>query len=592
MKQNIKNTWEYLKFTLGLIWQSKNGKKIILMKIITIIFNAISPIVFVLIPGMIINELLEQQRIPTLALYVGILAIVPVLNALISLTIKMIFTRHIDAFKLSSESRFYSHLLRMDYETYEKPDIQGLASRALFAFGELHDVLDAISSFASAVLSIVAISVVIATLNLAIILLIVCIIIANSLVTSSVNKKVFAKRRDEDKLQIKNNRYRSHYNNPQFAKEARLYNISDFVKNLFVSNRIEWDKFKFKRSITNDLPGVFRTITGMLQSGIIYAYLIHSVISNGMAVGYVAIFLAATGQFSSIFGNIAQTLLGFQKKSFAIRDAQEFLAMPLRQYDSGDLAPIFDKNSEIRFENVSFKYPGSENYALKNINIAFRGDEKICVVGHNGSGKSTFVKLLSRLYMPTEGTIYLNGKNIMEYKYTEYQRLFAAVFQEPSLFAVSLGQNISLNYDFDKARMDEVCKKCGLTELVKKLPKGYDTMTEKSFDYEGIVPSGGETQRIMMARAIYHGAPMYILDEPTAAMDPLIEYEIYTQFSDMINDSAAVLITHRLSAVKLVDKVAVFERGKLVEYGTHDELFAKNGAYHEMYEKQAHFYIK
>ena len=592
-EKKAKNIAQNIVYALDQIWRSKNGKMIVLMKVITIIFNALSPIVMVIIPGMIINELTNEQRMPTLVFYVGILVVTPMLIALFNWLIKFVFTRYIDAFVTSTEIQFYKHLTRVDYQTFENPDTVGLAWRSLFAFSGLHDVLNTVTNIISAILSIVAITVVIAMLNVPIIALILGIIIINTFINSFANKKVHSYRHEENLARIKQHRYNNHLWVKDYAKEIRLFNLVDFLTDLYGHSAITYNKLQFKLSMIRERPNLFRTATSMFQSTIVYAFLIYSVISNGLGIGYVAIFISATSQFSSTFENIAKAFLSFQQKSYGLREAHEFLNTPLTQYDSGDLTPVFNKNSEIRFENVSFKYPGSENYALKNVNITMHGDERVCVVGHNGSGKSTFVKLLSRLYSPTEGAIYLNGKNIVEYKYTEYQQLFSAVFQETKLFdIVTLGQNISLSPDFDRIRMDEVCEMCGLTEFVLKLPKGYDTFMDKHIDPKGIEPSGGETQRIMMARAVYHNAPMYILDEPTAAMDPLIEYEIYTQFSNMINDSAAVLITHRLSAVKLVDKVAVFEEGKLIEYGTHDELFANRGAYHEMYEKQAHFYIK
>ena len=224
------------------------------------------------------------------------------------------------------------------------------------------------------------------------------------------------------------------------------------------------------------------------------------------------------------------------------------------------------------------------------MNIKILCNEKLCIVGANGSGKSTFIKLLARLYYPTEGEILLNGINIYEYDYKEYQRLFSPVFQDFCGYFMSLKDNIVLNKEYNQKKLDQICNKCGLTSLLNKLVKGYDTQIGKWIDDEGIQPSGGEFQKIAIARAIYNDAPMFLLDEPTAALDPLIEYEIYKQFSEMITNKTAILITHRLSAVHLADKVAVFENGELVEYGTHKQLYAKGDKYAEMFNKQAQFY--
>jgi ATP-binding cassette subfamily B protein/ATP-binding cassette subfamily C protein len=255
------------------------------------------------------------------------------------------------------------------------------------------------------------------------------------------------------------------------------------------------------------------------------------------------------------------------------------------------MKPDFGKNSIIEFKNVSFQYPGSTHYALKNVNITLRGDEKLCIVGTNGSGKSTFIKLLTRLYTPKEGKILLNGVDINEYDHMQYQALFSPVFQDFALYHLSLRENIVLAGEYDEKRFNEVCTKSGLVPLADKLQKKYEAQLYKWVYGDGFEPSGGEGQRIAIARAVYHDAAVMLLDEPTAALDPVAEYEIYTQFNEMVTNKTAVLITHRLSAVQLADKVAVFENGAVVEYGTHKELYMNSGIYKEMFDKQAEFYV-
>jgi len=319
--------------------------------------------------------------------------------------------------------------------------------------------------------------------------------------------------------------------------------------------------------------------------------LIYSVLQKGLAIGNMTIYISAAGQFAGSLQQVMGSYMGFSRSSLDVQEMIDFMDIPLTQHETGDKTPVFDKNSVIEFKNVSFRYPGSENYALKDMSLKINGSEKLCIVGANGSGKTTFIKLLTRLYMPAEGEILLNGLNINEYDYIKYQRLFAPVFQDFTRFVLSLGENIVLTSEYDRERLEEVGAQSGLSPLIGKLPKGYATQVTKQIDDEGFEPSGGEGQRIAIARAVYHGAPIYLLDEPTAALDPLAEHEIYTQFSKMIADKAAVLITHRLSAVKLSDKVAVFEKGRLTEYGTHRQLYDNGGIYTEMYKKQSEFYI-
>ena len=195
-----------------------------------------------------------------------------------------------------------------------------------------------------------------------------------------------------------------------------------------------------------------------------------------------------------------------------------------------------------------------------------------------------------RLYFPTEGEILLNGININCYDYSAYQRLFAPVFQDFANYHLTIGENITFSKEYDLKKLNKVCKQCGLMELLEKLPKGYETQVGKWIDESEIDPSGREEQRIAIARARYRDGYVFVLDEPTAALDPFAEYEIYSQFNNMTENKTAIFITHRLSAVKLADAVVVFDNGELKEYGTHGQLYAKNGIYKEMFDKQAEFY--
>ena len=295
-------------------------------------------------------------------------------------------------------------------------------------------------------------------------------------------------------------------------------------------------------------------------------------------------------QFSGSLSNITQQYLNLSMLSLSVQELIKFMEIPLSNHVRGSLTPTFGADSVIEFKNVSFRYPGSDRFVIKGLSLTIRGDEKLCIVGVNGSGKSTFVKLLTRLYIPTEGEILLNGININEYDYREYCRLFAPVFQDFALYNITLGENIVMAESYDEERLRSAARQSGLSEMAEHNKNGYDTVIYKWFDEEGIEPSGGEGQRIAMARALYRGGSVYILDEPTAALDPNAEYEIYTQFNNMITDKCAVLITHRLSAVQLADMVAVFDDGHVAEYGTHAELYAKGGIYTEMFDRQAQFY--
>ena len=366
--------------------------------------------------------------------------------------------------------------------------------------------------------------------------------------------------------------------------------MKSYFAELLYEKRVETNQIHIKNT-TNELNAqILFSLTNLVQQTVLYVYLVYRVIYTNLPIGNMSIYMAAVSQLSNSFNELINEYLELSKNSLDIQEMIAFMEIPLKQYGMGNKIPYFDDESIIEFRNVSFKYPGSDRYALHNVNISICGNEKLCIIGENGAGKSTFVKLLTRLYFPSEGEIFLNGININEYNYEQYQKLFAPVFQDFQLYTLSFAENIVLANKYDEAKLDDVCMKCGLSSLVKNLPKGYETSVFKLFDELGFDPSGGEGQRMAIARAVYNGGSIFLLDEPTAALDPLAECEIYTKFSDIITDKMTILITHRLSAVQLADKVAVFENGTIMEYGTHSDLYRAKGIYTKMFDKQAQFY--
>lgn len=244
----------------------------------------------------------------------------------------------------------------------------------------------------------------------------------------------------------------------------------------------------------------------------------------------------------------------------------------------------------IEFKNVSFKYPGTETWVIKNMNLRFEIGERVALVGPNGSGKTTFVKLLCRLYDPTEGTILMNDVDIRKYRQDEYMRLFSVVFQDFWVFSLKMGEYIAGNDRVDQRKALDAASRAGLGELLSRMPDGLDTMIGRDFSENGYVISGGEAQKLAMARAIYKDAPFVILDEPTAALDPVTENEVYTRFHEIIGNKTALFISHRLSACRFAGEILVFENGDIVQKGRHDVLCGQEGLYRRMWEAQAQYY--
>lgn len=240
---------------------------------------------------------------------------------------------------------------------------------------------------------------------------------------------------------------------------------------------------------------------------------------------------------------------------------------------------------------MSFQYPRSDVWALRHVNMKFKVGSRLAVVGMNGSGKTTFIKLLCRLYDPTEGQILLNGIDIRKYKYDDYMNVFAVVFQDFKLLGLPLGQNVAASAAYDRERVIDCLEKAGFGERLASMEKGLDTYLYKDLDENGVDVSGGEAQKIAIARALYKDAPFIILDEPTAALDPIAEAEIYSKFNDIAGDKTAIYISHRLSSCKFCDEIAVFHEGAVIQQGTHASLVADvNGKYYELWHAQAQYY--
>lgn len=269
---------------------------------------------------------------------------------------------------------------------------------------------------------------------------------------------------------------------------------------------------------------------------------------------------------------------------------EDFIAQPSMAYD-GTL-PIEKRDDgqyEFAFHDVSFSYPGTNIPVLEHVTLSFAVGEKTALVGRNGAGKTTLIKLLCRLYEPTSGYITLNGIDIRKYSYKEYTQAFSVVFQDFHLFSLPLDENIAAGTEIDEAALQSSLAKVGLTECVQRLPQGTHTRLYNN-NGAGVDLSGGEAQRTAIARALYKDAPFVILDEPTAALDPIAEAEIYEQFSQMISGKTAVYISHRMSSCKFCDRIVVLDHGRIAEDGTHDTLLANHGIYANLYETQAQYY--
>ncbi|BCN31375.1 ABC transporter ATP-binding protein [Anaeromicropila herbilytica] len=525
--------------------------------------------------------------------------------------------------------------LTMNYEKLENPkalDYMGKAERATGGNmngieGMMHSANDLFISVAKIITS----AAVMFTLNPAMIILMILLSLVHYILID------VTKRRDKelcwDKLAPD---FRKIYyldqttKNFEYAKDIRLFGMKDWL----LGKQTEIHKKAHAKIVASKNRwlkcGILNQILGAIQDGILYAWLIYAVLYQGLTIANFTLYLGTVITFiktlSQVLDNIAET----RKQSLEVNDYRTFLE--LEEDAMEDNRTVYDREAnkvkacntssdndrqrektkdkktnskvntyrklpmtdryEFTFEHVSFQYLGQENYALNDVDLTLKSGKKLAVVGLNGAGKTTFIKLLCRLYEPTTGRILLNGVDIREYDRKEYYTIFAPVFQNVECFAFPIAENVSMKSPAltDCTKAEKTLILAGLEEKISSLEKGVKTELLKVLHDDGIDLSGGEKQKLALARALYKDAKVVVLDEPTAALDALAEYKQYMDFDKLIGGKTAVYISHRLSSTRFCDAIAMFADGKIVEYGTHEELLKSNGAYANMYEVQAQYY--
>ena len=330
----------------------------------------------------------------------------------------------------------------------------------------------------------------------------------------------------------------------------------------------------------------------LFLTGMVYLFVCLKAWAGAFGIGMVTQYIGAISRFSGSIGTLFGTAGSMRNNASFLKLTFDYLDIPNAMYQGSlTVEKRNDRKYDVEFRDVSFRYPGSGDYVLRHVNMKFRVGERLAVVGMNGSGKTTFIKLLCRLYDPIEGAILLNGIDIRKYNYEDYLSLFSVVFQDFALTDYTLGQNVAAGETYDGPNARECLKKAGFGERLEELPLGLETYLGKTFDQKGVDMSGGERQKIALARTLYKNAPFIVLDEPTAALDPIAEAEIYSKFNDIVEDRTAIYISHRLSSCRFCDNILVFHKGSVVQQGSHERLVAdEKGKYYELWHAQAQYY--
>lgn len=488
-------------------------------------------------------------------------------------------------------------VLDLRYELLEKPDVLDVAERASQATGGnnngVEGMMHLLSQLGESGLTVVVTFVAVMVLDPRLIIALIVLTVVQFLYFRHIirvdKEQVWDKLSGSWRTQHYMERITQDFD---YAKDIRLFNLKDFLTDKYNKVNvffIERNDFHHKLWLRYNFV---TAAAGTAIKALVYAVLFTAVLKKEMSVGNFTMFLSFSLAFAGALMNFLQRFGDYKKASLETDDFRSFIDLETAD-DEKDCIPLPDAEAcEIEFNDVSYKYPKSDKEALSHLNLKIRPGEKIAVVGLNGAGKTTMIKLLLRLYDPTEGYITLNGTDIRKYRRAEYYQLFAPVFQNVEIFAFLMSENIAMRRAgaLDAEKAVRAAREAGLEERIASLAKGIETPLTKIVEDDGVDLSGGEKQKLALARALYKGAKIVVLDEPTSALDAIAEQALYERFDGMIGSKSAVYISHRLASTRFCDRIAMFEEGRLVECASHDELMALNGKYAEMFNVQAQYY--
>ena len=376
----------------------------------------------------------------------------------------------------------------------------------------------------------------------------------------------------------------------EYAQDFRIFGLRPWLEEVWSSAMGAYRAFLTRRERVYILVYVVDALLTLLRNGGAYAYLIWLTLTQGLSASQFLLYFSAISGFTQWVKGIMEQFSTLQ--SLELSTLREFLEWPEPfAFEEGKPLPQGLKDCEIMLDHVSYRYPGAEKDTISNLTFTLHPGEKVAIVGLNGAGKTTLVKLLCGFLDPTQGCVRLNGVDIRAYNRREYYHLFSAVFQEFSVLDTNVAVNVAQRVDgIDRARVAECLEKAGLTQAVEALPKGMDTPVTRNVFEDGVELSGGQMQRLMLARALYRDAPVVVLDEPTAALDPLAEHDIYMKYNSMTQGKSSLFISHRLASTRFCDRIIYMEYGRIAEEGTHQSLLDLGGGYSKLFEVQSRYY--
>lgn len=585
-------------YAVKLTWQLNN--QFIIAIVVMGVLSALYMLIGIYIPKIVLALVENKVTTDTMIKVLVAVGIIILVVKLINTKAQYVGEYAWDKVYKGLVSKYLRKSFTTDFKNMENPDFLDLIERskhAMYNYQGISGYCRRGSNILSNIVLVVIAGAAIAVINPLIILVLVVISYFIYKILDSTMEWTKVNFRDAMSSNFRKNYYfSSTARDFKYAKDIRLFKMQDFIEQTWKDintvyyaackkNHRKWVMCEAKMSFLR-----------LFQNLLLYVVLIYMVLNKGMSISDFVLYIGLVASFSTAMTDMFCNMVWMNMNRMELDDFRTFMDWnedkPDIEKGQGVSKNIGLKQFEFKFENVSFKYPGHEKYVLKNINLTIEAGSKLAVVGINGAGKTTLTKLLMRLYEPTEGRILLNGVDVKKYDRDTYFKIFAPVFQNIEIFAFPVWQNISMKpeNETDKNRTMEALERSGLDEKINKYENKIDTMLLRIFDPNGVDLSGGERQRLAMARALYQNREVLVLDEPTAALDALAEDRMYQEFNQMVKGKTAIFISHRLSSTRFCDKIVMFEDGRIIEEGTHEQLINANGKYRNMFQVQAQYY--
>ncbi|WP_102399357.1 ABC transporter ATP-binding protein [Haloimpatiens massiliensis] len=580
----IKNIWRWDKTLWWLV-------------IVQIPITVIIPLIGIYLPKIVIDSVTSNLSVSKLMINLGIPVVIMIfLNIILNTTESITYFRK-SPYRFRYIQLIMNKAMDTDYENTDSLRGQEKLSRTDKALmnnqAAAEAIVEVIIELFSNMIGFVIYAGIIVTIHPFIVIFIILSSVINYFIGRYVNKYEHKNKENIVPMERKIEYIRKRTGDFKSSKDIRLYNMFPWFKSMYKIFQKKEIYFKNKnikrRYFANFIDGILL----LLRDGITYGFLIYSVIYRGMAMGNFVMYFGAVAGFSTWLSGIVKNINTLNSFSLDICDLREYLEMEDKMNrGQGIEIPAYGMPCDIELKNVYYKYGGAEDYTIKNMNLHIKKGEKLALVGVNGAGKTTLVKLICGLYTPTKGQIYINGKKSSLYNRDDYYTLFSVVFQEMHALPTSIEKNIApdIEKNIDEDKMQRVLNLSGLMKKIESLPKKEKTPMVKSVHKDAVELSGGEMQKLMLAKALYKDAPIIILDEPTAALDPIAENEIYQKYNELTKGHTSIFISHRLSSTRFCDRIVFIENGAVKEEGDHYSLMNKEGKYRKMYDMQSYYY--